>query len=73
MRIWGVMCKDNKTGLEMILSEAGYNEVCLFIEQNFKIIRDHHFSYRNGNQYLIVETDTRDLIYDAQREVLVGT
>lgn len=73
MRIWGVMCKDQKTGLEMILSEAGYNEACFYIEQNYKITEIRHVLDRDGNNYMIVETDTRDLIYDEQREVLVGT
>jgi len=72
MKKWAGGCVDKKTGLEMILSDAGYNEACFFVEQRFAVRDVRQVRDSDGNNITIFETATRHLIFDENRAVLVG-
>lgn len=72
MRKFTCSTVDNKTGLELILSEAGYNEAMFFVECNFVVLDCHQTKDHDGNTITIIDTTKRTLLYDEARAVLMG-
>ena len=72
MSIYTASCIDKKTGLELILDGVGFNEACYFAELNFNVRDVHHVKDSAGDSIMVISTDTRTLLYDERRGVLVG-
>lgn len=64
MRRWATVCIDNKTGMEIVLSECGYNEACFFLE-----MRGVEVASAKGNR--VVCTNGTVFVYDDERSMLL--
>lgn len=70
MKRFTVSCKDEKTGMEMILSECSYNNACSFLEgQNLgKLIGCETVSITMTK----IAYEKRTFFYDEDRGYLLG-
>lgn len=72
MRIFNTMCKDIKTGMQMILSECSYNSAVWWLErQGFK--RYEKFEVVGNEVWLTFSEPTERLfVYDEDRGYLLA-
>lgn len=72
MREFKTMCKDTKTGMQMVLSECSYNTACFWLESKGFTTYDKFET--NGNEiYLYFSKPTNRLfVYDEDRGYLLG-
>jgi hypothetical protein len=63
-------CKDNKTGLSLILSECSYNFAIDFLMQKGTKIIDCKYDRKKGQT--VIDTPRRLFFYDENRGVLLG-
>ena len=66
MRIFKANCFDNETGMELVLSECGYNEACWWIDSRYNV----KYVNREGNLTEIICDNGFVFVYDEEREVL---
>ena len=62
MNVYTASCIDKKTGLELILDGAGFNEACYFAGIHFHVRDVHHVKDSAGDSIMVISTDTRTLL-----------
>ena len=72
MKKYLVSCVDKLTGLELILSEAGYNEAMFYIDSHSTMLDVHCVKDSRQHDITIINTTTRRFLYDEARCVLLG-
>ena len=73
MRKWAGGCKDNRTGMEILFSELGYNEACAIVDKWQTVyggVQDVKMD--NLKHRVIISTVERIFLYDEDRELLLG-